>query len=231
MKVATFVFLLAVCGAVMGAQTSAVSSRDVTIRMSTGSGNYCLGPYGPLFQGGRDNITLMLPLKLRYENHRSETIILPFSVHHFTRMTVAGQNGSTVLRSVGGGDINVNTVMALSRPDTRESPFSILPGKRAESSTVLDLAQCLSATDRGCFPDFVWIPVLNRSSGLDLRGKAVQIVTTYDHRSLAPEVVEKLNEKWKDYGTVWAGVVESETVTVQIPIEPVTRNCMTPLPR
>jgi hypothetical protein len=217
----------------MGAQTSAVSSRDVTIRMSTGSAQYCLGRNRlPLFQGqtqGPDDITLMLPLKLRYENHRSETIILPFSIQHSTRMTVVGQSGSTVLRSVGGGDINVKTVMAMSRPDTRESLLDP-PRKKAESSTVLDLAQCLSATDPGCFPDFVSIPVLNRSSGLDLRGKAVQIVTTYDHRSLAPEVMEKLNKKWKDYGTVWAGVVESETVTVQITVEPVTRNCMTPLP-
>jgi hypothetical protein len=66
---------------------------------------------------------------------------------------------------------------------------------------------------------------------LDLRGKTVQIVTTRDFRSIAPEVVEKLNEKWKDYGTVWARVVESDTVTFRIPEEPLTRNCMTPLQR
>ena len=52
--------------------------------------------------------------------------------------------------------------------------------------------------------------MLDLSSGLDLRGKTVQIVMTRDFRSLAPEVVEKLNEKWKDYGTVWTGVAESE---------------------
>jgi hypothetical protein len=78
MKAATVVFLLAVCGAAMGAQTSAVSSRGVTIRMSMGSGNYCLGPT-PLFQAGPGDIILMLPLKLRYENHRSDAIILPSS--------------------------------------------------------------------------------------------------------------------------------------------------------
>jgi hypothetical protein len=50
---------------------------------------------------------------------------------------------------------------------------------------------------------------------------------TRDFRSLAPEVVEKLNEKWKDYGTVWVGVAESETLTLRIPEEPLTRNCMT----
>jgi hypothetical protein len=50
---------------------------------------------------------------------------------------------------------------------------------------------------------------------------------TRDFRSLAPEVVEKLNEKWKDYGTVWTGVAESDTLTFQIPKEPETRNCIT----
>jgi len=71
------------------------------------------------------------------------------------------------------------------------------------------------------------IPVLDHSSGLDLRGKTVQIVMTRDFRSLAPEVVEKLNEKWMDYGTVWTGVAESDTLTLQIPKEPETRNCIT----
>ena len=50
---------------------------------------------------------------------------------------------------------------------------------------------------------------------------------TRDFRSLAPEVVEKLNEKWMDYGTVWTGVAESDTLTLQIPKEPETRNCIT----
>jgi hypothetical protein len=50
---------------------------------------------------------------------------------------------------------------------------------------------------------------------------------TCDFRSLASEVVEKLNEKWKDYGTVWTGVAESETLTFLIPEEPLTRNCIT----
>ena len=41
------------------------------------------------------------------------------------------------------------------------------------------------------------------------------------------DVAEKLNEKWKDYGTVWMGVAESETLTFQIPQKPPTRNCIT----
>src|SRR5262245_58332050 len=220
MKAATCVFLLAVCGAVVRAQSSAAPSGDVTIEMSTGSPEYCLGPYpGFLFQGperGPNDITLRLPLKLLYENHRSETIILPSWIHYLTRMTVAGQNGSIVLRSVEGS-MDVKTVMAMSRPDTGH--FSIIAGGKYAWSTGLE---------------GVVIPVLDRSSGWDLRGKTIQIVMTRDYRSLAPEVVEKLNEKWKGYGTVWAGVVESEPLTFRIPAEPLTRNCMPPsssLPR
>jgi hypothetical protein len=215
MKAATFIFLLAVCAAVMRAQSNAAASADVTIEMSTGSPEYCLGPNpSPLFQGpkrGPDDITLRLPLKLLYENHRSETIILPLWIHYLTRMTVAGQNGSTVLRNVGNGGMDVRTVMALASPDRR---FSIIAGGKYAWSTGLE---------------GVVIPVLDRSSGLDLRGKTVQIVMTRDFRSLAPEVVDKLNEKWKPYGTIWAGVAESETLTFRIPEEPLTRDCMVTL--
>ena len=212
MKAATFVFLMAVCGVVMHAQSSAAPSTDVTIGVSEDMPEYCLGEIlSPPFAGpkrGPDDITLRLRLKVRYENHRSETIIVPSWIHYLTRMTVAGQNGSTVLRSVRGG-MDVNTVMALSSPDHR---FSIIAGGKYAWSTG---------------SEGVAIPVLDRSSGLDLRGKTVQIVMTRDFRSLTPEVVEKLNEKWKDYGTVWTGVAESETLTFRIPEEPLTRNCVT----
>jgi hypothetical protein len=207
MKAATFVFLLA---------AYAAPSGDVTIEMSTGSPQYCLGPYlSFLFDGPKrdaDDITLRLPLKLLYENHRSETIILPSWIHYVTRMSVAGQTGSTVLRSVGGGGMDAKAVMAMSRPDSRF--FSIIAGGKYIWSTE---------------PEGVFIPVVDRSSRLDLRGKTVQIWITRDYRSLTPTVVETLNEKWKDYGTVWAGVVESEKVTFRIPDEPLTRNCMPPL--
>ena len=214
MKAATFIFLLAVCGVVMRAQNSAAPSADVTIGMSEGTPEYCLGEIlSPPVEGpkrGPDDITLRLPLKVRYENHRSETIIVPSWIRYLTRMTAAGQNGPIVLKSVeAGGGMNVTRVMAMSSPDR---PFSIIAGGKYAWSTG---------------SEGVVIPVLDRSSGLDLRGKTVQIVMTRDFRSLAPEVVEKLNEKWKDYGTVWVGVAESETVTFRIPEEPVTRNCIT----
>jgi hypothetical protein len=50
---------------------------------------------------------------------------------------------------------------------------------------------------------------------------------TRDFRSLAPNVVEKLNEKWNNYGTVWTGVADSETLTFRIPANPPTRSCIT----
>lgn len=217
MKAAILIFLLAVCGVVMRAQSIATPSADVTISMSEGTPEYCLGeilsPFflGP-FQGpkrGADDITLRLPLTVRYQNHRSEAIILPFWTHNLTRMTVAGQNESTVLRNVGYGGMNVNTVMAMSRP---ELPFSIIAGSKYALSTE---------------PERVIIPVLDRSSGLDLRGKTVQIVTTRDFRWPAQDLVQELNEKWKNYGTVWTGVAESEPMTFRIPDEPPTRNCVT----
>jgi hypothetical protein len=161
---------------------------------------------------GPDDITLRLRLTVRYENHRSETIILPTWIHYVTRMTVAGQ--STILRNVGNGGMDVKAVMAMSSPDTHR--FPIIAAGKDDWSTGLE---------------GVVIPVLERSSGLDLRGKTVQIVMTRDFRWLAPDVVEKLNEKWKDYGTVWTGVAESEPLTLQIPKEPVTRNCITLIAR
>ena len=219
MKAATFIFLVAVSGVVMHAQNSAAPSGDVTIGMSEDMPEYCLGEIlspPPFLAGlgvegpkrGPDDITLRLPLKVSYENHRSQTIILPSWIHYLTRMTVVGQNGSTVLRSVGIAGMEVNTVIAMSSPDRR---FSIIAGGKYASSTGLEGAV---------------IPVLDRSAGLDLRGKTVEIVMTRDFRSVPPDVVAKLNEKWKDYGTVWTGVAESDTLTFQIPKEPETRSCI-----
>jgi len=214
MRAVVFVFVLAV---MMRAQNGAAPSGDVTIKIEEGTPEYCLGSNPSVFEvskRGADDITLRLPLKLLYENHRSETIYLPAWIHYLARMTVDGQNGSTILRNMGGGGMDVKTVMAMSRPDSRY--FSIIVGGKGLWSTGFE---------------GVVVPVLNRSSGWDLRGKTVQIVMTRDFRSLSPEVVEKLNEKWKEYGTVWAGVAESNTITFYIPKEPLTRNCMIPLPR
>lgn len=80
--------------------------------------------------------------------------------------------------------------------------FDTIPGGEAALSTALEA---------------VVIPVLDRSKGVDLRGKTVQITITRDFRSLSPDAVEKLNEKWKDYGAVWTGVAESNAMTFYMP--------------
>ena len=138
-------------------------------------------------------------------------------------MTVVGQNESTILRdsTVGVQGLDEKSVMALSGPDA--GPFlRVGGGNTAPKLSVLKFQDTVEDED------FVAIPVLVRSSGLDLRGKTVQIVTTRDFGSIPPSVVQKLNEKWNNYGTVWARVVESDTLTLHIPEAPLTRNCVPP---
>jgi hypothetical protein len=221
MKAAMFVFLLLVCGTITRAQSSSTPASDVTLRMSAGAPDYCLGLVGNSFFTGPlapDTITLRLPLKLRYETQRYEKVVVSGAHGFVMKVALPGQDGFTVLRQGGGGTTDVNS-----------SSFYTIPVERAASATGPDLLQCLTATSPGCYGDFVMLPVLNRSTGVDLRGKTVQFVTTRDH-TLPPDMVTKLKEKLKDSGTVFSGVVESETVTFRIPDEPLTKSCATPLP-
>jgi hypothetical protein len=242
MKAATFVLLLAFSSAVMGTQTR-VPSGDVTIKMSEGAPEYCVAPipvppilqtYGFFKSQSPDDMTLQLPLKLHYENHRSGTIFLGPETGIFTRITVIAQNGPPIIlrRAHRSSGVDVKAVMAMPRLDMAFDPivFSTLAGRKDQSSTMPAWAQCLSGTEPGCISERVVIPVVDRSSGLDLRGKTVEIMTTRDH-PLAPEVVQRLNELWKDNGTVWAGVVESEPLTFRIPEEPLARDCRLTLPK
>jgi len=133
MKAAVFLFLLAVSSVVMRAQSGAAPSTDVTIGISEGTPEYCLGPYGAtLSKASPGDITLRLPLKLRYENHQSVAVLLPSQYQFVMRVTMAGRNGSIIERRGGGGPMDVNEVMAMPRPDAPKqgSQFSILPGKR-----------------------------------------------------------------------------------------------------
>jgi hypothetical protein len=153
-KAATFVFLLAISAVVVRAQQStATPSGDVTIGLSAGTAEYCLGPNpSPYFsERGPNDITLRLPLKVWYENHRSETIILPMWSRRLTRMIVTGQNGSTILRDSRRGDEDATAVMAMSRPDTPNSSFLILPATKAQTSTALDWLKCLPENAPGLF--------------------------------------------------------------------------------
>jgi hypothetical protein len=224
MKLAIFILLL-------GAQINTTPSADIRIGMSpAGTAEYCLGSTlaSPLLTvaQGPDDIRLRLRLKLWYVNNRTETYILPPQSRLFTRMTVPGQSQPTVLRDARNSGMDMKMVLASStaRPASKFSiyDFSILAGKA--SAIVPDLLQCLSATDPGCVSDQVQIAIVDRSLGLDLRGKTIQIMTTRDH-SLAPDAVQKLNDKWNQYGTVWSGVVDSEPVTLHIPDDPSPRDC------
>jgi hypothetical protein len=211
MKAPTFLFLLLAASNV-SAQSASAPSADVTITISEGSPEYCVGEgASPLLpKAGPEDITLRLPMKVAYENHRTETIILPLWSHYLMRMTVDGQNGSTDLRNATRGLLDVKGVMALSAPD---SLFTIIAGGKYVWSTALEA---------------VAIPVLRLSSGLDLRGKTVHLLMTREFRTLAPDVVKALNEKWKDYGTVWTGVAESNSLIFNIPPEPLTRGSCNP---
>jgi hypothetical protein len=225
MKGAIFIFLL-------GSQISTPPVRDIKIKMSVaGSPEYCLGSTlsYPLFRGvaeGPNDIRLRLRLKLWYVNSRTETNILPPQNRLYTRMTVSGQNESTILRDARNSGVDLKTVLASStaRPAGTFTiyDFSILAGRA--SATTPELVQCLSDKDPGCVSDQVMIPILDRTSGLDLRGKTIQITSTREH-SVAPDVVQRLNDKWKQYGTVWSGSLDAEPVTLRIPDEPPSRGC------
>jgi|SRR5688572_12081016 hypothetical protein len=225
MTAAIFIFLL-------GAQISTTPAGDVKIKMSAaGSPEYCLGSTlsYPLFKGvaeGPNDIRLRLRLKLWYVNNRTETNILPPQSRLFTRMTVSGQNDPTILRDARYSGVDLKMVLASStaRPAGKFTiyDYSILAGRA--SGTAPELVQCLSEKDPGCVSDQVMIPVLDRTSGLDLRGKTIQIMTTREHL-LAPDAAQKLNDKWKQYGTIWSGSVDSEPVTLLIPDNPSPRDC------
>jgi len=227
LKATLFVSLLVVGGVDTHAQIPGAVAGEVAIVLREGQADYCLD-----FQGrGRNStprpsdIMLRLPVRLRYQNHRSDTIYLPHAYQWLWRMLVPGQNEPTILRNARIGAPDVKSLLALSRPEA--GPFWVIAGEKDASTTAPNLS-VLKYKDTVEDNDTVLIPVLDRSSGLDLRGKTVQIAMTRDFRSIPPNVVETLNEKWKDYGIVWAQVVESDTLTLRIPEQPLTRNCNSP---
>ena len=215
--------LLAGHVAFMQAQYPVAPRVDVTLEMSAGTPEWCQGPVPPFFagqiEGTPDDVTLRLPLRVRYRNHGSETVLLPAGFHALTEMTVNGHDESTILRD-RRRPMDVEAALAASDPEAGD--FLIL------DSDVRYLTRCLSPTDHGCSADGAVIRVVDGSSGLDLRGQTLRVVMTRDHRPLPPAAVAALNERWADYGTFWAGVVESEAVTINVPVNPLTRDCSLP---
>ena len=210
-KPLTLAVVSLICGTTLLAQSQAPSG-DITMRMRPDTAAYCEGPFAGLTDS--DDITLRLPIRVWYESHLSEKVFLSGSFSWVITATVAGQNTPVASRRGGGGTKDVNN-----------SSFSTIMLEKAKTPTVgSDLFQCLTEKDANCSNAYMYIPVLDRSKGLDLRGKTVEIMMTRDH-SLAPDMVAKLKEKMKDYGTVFSGIVESKVVTFWIPIQPLTRNC------
>ena len=136
-----------------------------------------------------------------------------------------GQNQPTILRDARGPGANLNAVLGanMSLPASTFSiyNFSILT---PQNPAAPELLQCLSAKDPGCVSDQVTIAILDRSSGLDLRGKTVQIMMTREH-TLAADPLQKLQDRWNQYGTLWSGVVDAESLTLHIPDNPSARDC------
>ena len=224
MKAFTFIFLL------MGAQISTTPAADIKIKMSSTGLEYCQGStafYAPYLTGiaeGPNDIKLRLRVKLWYVSYRTETNILPPQTRFFTRMIVPGQNAPTILRNAGGGtDPKTVLASATASPASAFSlyAFSILT---PQNPAAPELLQCLSAKDPSCISDQVTIAIVDRASGLDLRGKTIQILMTREH-ALAPDVAQKLNDKWKQYGTIWSGAVDAEPLTIRVPDDPSPRDC------
>jgi hypothetical protein len=207
MKIATLVFVLA---------QIAPPSPDVTIKLQADTAKYCIGSTGPSVGQARgpDDILLQLPLKVRYINHRTEQVFLSDAVQFQMDVMLPGKNDPIIGRRGGGGTRDVSSPY-----------FGMIELEKAEPNKLdLTLTMTCSVKDPGCFQAYIYIPVLDRSASLDLRGKTVEIVTTRDH-SLAPDMVQKFKEKVKDRGTVFAGVVKSEPFTFRIPDDPSARDC------
>jgi hypothetical protein len=233
MKVMVLAFALLFCVSVR-AQTRANLISGITLEVKGGTPEYCKGP----FRGGRwtfpdlasDDITLRLPLTLRFDNSQAQSFLLTPLIGVSIQMKVVGLTSAPVVNGVQfAGSLDPASLTATPDPLVPPAGFSFVAGRSTDSSTVRVSVQCLSASDPGCISDFVAMPVVKRSQLMDLRGKMVEIVVMRDH-SLAPQIVQRLNEMWKRNDVV-AGIVESHPLLLQIPDQPQTRDCNPPLQR
>jgi len=189
---------------------------DVTIKARVHEVKYCLGPtsYFPAKQQpAASDITLRLVLDLLYENHGSEPIIVPLGYRSVARMVLAGQGDAQAILSrvvpfpqqltPPGQPDRSKPMSELARP---EPPyFIVIPGGKSEWRYLGEP-----------------IDVRVRSSDRQLLGKIFQFSVTRDHGLLT---FEKLQDKWKSYGTFWTGIQESDTASVPIPESPETSDC------
>jgi hypothetical protein len=213
MKAIGLLLLLASSAVLSGAQNSTVPAKDVNLRMRVGDQAYCKGQTGPpIAQAqGPNDIILSVVMKVWYENHRPEKVVLPGPFGFRMKAQLPGQNVPIIERIGSGGtrDVN-NTYFETTTVDPQPGPGP-------------DLLQCLASTDPGCSRQYIYIPVVDRGTGLDLRGKTVEVVLTRDH-TIPADAVEKLKAKVKTEQVLSANV-ESQVLSIAIPSEPSTRDC------
>ena len=221
MKVAALLMLLAL-------QSTPAPSGDLTIAMREGTATYCQGQNASGARGTTadpKDILLYLPIKTRYVNNRSETILLPQQVNWTMRMRAVGQPDFIVLRRGGGGSQGLDE-KALTQAQRPTEGFLVLAGRNNSAPEGMKLSVLKYKDDAEETYDYAHVPVVDRGSGVDIRGKTIEIVTTRELRvGVSPTLVSQLKAKWREYGIVWEGVIESEKLTFRIPEEPLTRDC------
>jgi hypothetical protein len=209
MKIGISIVLVVASSAVMSAQSTGKSSGGITLSAIVHEVKYCLGPTS-YFSAERqsaaaDDITLRLSVKLIYENHGTDPVILPLRFRSLARMVVAGRSGAEIVSSIED-PLDLNAVVKLARP---EPPyFIVIPAGKPEF---------------GYLGELLFVPV--RSSEKQLLGTTVQFLITRDHGLLPPSMVEMLQAKWKSYGNIWAGTQDSEPLSLSIPQAPITVDC------
>src|SRR5678815_5711564 len=103
MKVTSLVFALMVCVSVR-AQTRSNLISGISLEVSGGTPEYCKGP----FRGGRwpfpdlasDDLTLRLPLTLRYDNHQAQSFLLPPLIGVSIQIKVVGLTSAPIVHGV-----------------------------------------------------------------------------------------------------------------------------------
>ena len=116
MKAIASLLLLASSEVLSGAQNSTVPAKDVNLRMRVGDQAYCKGQTSPpIAQAqGPNDIILSVAMKVWYENHRPEKVVLPGPFGFRMKAQLPGQNVPIIERIGSGGtrDVN-NTYFAL----------------------------------------------------------------------------------------------------------------------
>lgn len=208
MKSGKYLILGVVAGAIASAQNRTDPLGYVTIKPIVHEVRYCVGPTSYFVserQPGASDIILRLSLKLLYENHRSDPIVLPLRFRSRVRMAVMGQGDAETVTS-REDPMDPKAVLVLARP---EPPyFIVIPSGKS------DLAY---------LGEFVDVPV--RAAGKQLLGTTVQFSITRNHGLLPPSVVEQLQTRWTSYGTLWTGISDSETINLSIPESPEPVDC------